>query len=225
MALILCAIFAMISFDVCGQLPMRLQTPDFANYGDSQYRVMYEFTLNPDNETIKKPKSSYEVLLIGPKVSMFRCYADVRGDSARFANRDRGMSFTEVEALTNGIPKSYLASPLLRFHDRSDSIQVYHQMHIGMHFRGDTLFSGQQYRAYYIDAPQVEWNISDEKKMFGPIEVTKATGRLHGRDWTVWFAESIPYFEGPWELAGLPGLILEATDDSGNFKFVAIELG
>ena len=39
--------------------------------------------------------------------------------------------------------------------------------------------------------------------------------------WTVWFAPEIPLQEGPWKLCGLPGLILEACESSGQHSFTA----
>ena len=42
----------------------------------------------------------------------------------------------------------------------------------------------------------------------------------HGRHWTVWFTPEIPIMDGPWKLQGLPGLILEAYEPTGQHTFV-----
>ena len=106
---------------------------------------------------------------------------------------------------------------ILRNHNAEDSVIV---RDFFMSFTPFNMFEPE----YKSAAPQIDWTITEEHKQIGGIEVTKATGRVYGRDWTVWFAESIPFFEGPWELTGAPGLILEAYDNSGNHQFTLEEM-
>lgn len=72
--------------------------------------------------------------------------------------------------------------------------------------------------------PRIEWQIQDESKNILGYACQKAVGKLYNREWTVWFTMDIPVSEGPWLLAGLPGLILEANDADNIFHFTAIEL-
>ena len=51
-----------------------------------------------------------------------------------------------------------------------------------------------------------------------------AVCQLHGRKWTVRYAEDIPTTAGPWKLCGLPGLIVEAVSDDGIHRFTLTEL-
>ena len=48
-----------------------------------------------------------------------------------------------------------------------------------------------------------------------------ATCEYRGRKWTAWFAVDVPIQDGPWKLSGLPGLILEATESTGQHGFTA----
>lgn len=67
---------------------------------------------------------------------------------------------------------------------------------------------------------QPTWQLEEEETLqLGGYVCHKATTTLHGRKWTVWYAPSLAYSEGPWLLNGLPGLVLKANDDSGAFSF------
>lgn len=75
---------------------------------------------------------------------------------------------------------------------------------------------------YYTEplAP-AHWEIDDSTKTIMGYECIKATTNYHGRKWAAWFAPEIPLQEGPWKLSGLPGLILEASESSGQHSFKA----
>lgn len=82
--------------------------------------------------------------------------------------------------------------------------------------------SGRKHYLIIDDKPSIKWSIKVEKKMILGYECTKAEGNFRGRDYIVWFTENIPVKIGPWKLDGLPGLILEAQDTKGTFKYEAI---
>lgn len=76
---------------------------------------------------------------------------------------------------------------------------------------------------YYADEPfeTVECEFGDSTRTILGYECSSATMLYHGRQWTLWFTPDIPLSNGPWKLGGLPGLILEAVADEGQYKFVA----
>lgn len=92
---------------------------------------------------------------------------------------------------------------------------------------GEYTYIDKMVKSYrYVNAlPAIKWQIEDGTKQILGHSCRKAVGQLHGRRWTVWFTMAIPVSEGPWLLAGLPGLILEAADGDNLFHFTAIELG
>lgn len=67
----------------------------------------------------------------------------------------------------------------------------------------------------------IKWEIGDSTKNILGYECIQAATDYHGRRWTAWFAPEIPTIDGPWKLCGLPGLILEAADSTGQHSFVA----
>lgn len=70
----------------------------------------------------------------------------------------------------------------------------------------------------------VSWNIGDSTKNILGYECFMASADFHGRKWTAWFAPEIPVGDGPWKLHGLPGLILEAMCEGGQYHFAATGL-
>ncbi|MDE5644170.1 MAG: GLPGLI family protein [Muribaculaceae bacterium] len=69
--------------------------------------------------------------------------------------------------------------------------------------------------------PHIEWNVTDSTMDVMGYECFMAIADYHGRKWTAWFAPEIPVSDGPWKLCGLPGIILQAECDGGQYRFVA----
>lgn len=81
-----------------------------------------------------------------------------------------------------------------------------------------------EYGVYTEPLGEIQWEISDSTKTVLGYNCVMATANYHGRDWTAWFTTDIPLPEGPWKLTGLPGLILEANESTGQHSFVATGL-
>lgn len=69
-----------------------------------------------------------------------------------------------------------------------------------------------------VDQVPTKWNITEEKKEIGGYDAQKATIHWKGRDYEVWFTKEIPFATGPWKFVGLPGLVLEVKDKSGDIQ-------
>lgn len=69
--------------------------------------------------------------------------------------------------------------------------------------------------------PHIKWVTTDTTMNIAGYECFMATAEVHGRKWTAWFTPEIPVSDGPWKLCGLPGLILQAACDGGQYSFVA----
>lgn len=83
--------------------------------------------------------------------------------------------------------------------------------------------AGMLEKGYYSEPlTEMNWQITDSTKTILGYECIKAETDYHGRHWSVWFTPEIPIHNGPWKLHGLPGLILEATEPTGQHKFIAI---
>ena len=87
-----------------------------------------------------------------------------------------------------------------------------------------TYYDNSGLEKYVYDEPVIEmkWDVvEDSTKNILGYECMMATVDYHGRKWTAWFSHEIPVIAGPWKLAGLPGLILEATANGNQYSFIA----
>lgn len=74
----------------------------------------------------------------------------------------------------------------------------------------------------YYEEPfsEIDWVINEDstKNVLG-YQCVMASTDYHGREWTVWFTLEIPLQDGPWKFCGLPGLVMEASEPSGQHRF------
>jgi GLPGLI family protein len=62
----------------------------------------------------------------------------------------------------------------------------------------------------------MQWQISNETKMIDSLNCTRAYCVFRGRNYSAWFCPDIPTPSGPWKMGGLPGLIIDLSDDMEN---------
>ncbi|MDE6337956.1 MAG: GLPGLI family protein [Muribaculaceae bacterium] len=79
--------------------------------------------------------------------------------------------------------------------------------------------SGADKYKYTIPMSELTWELSDSTTTVLGYECSSATADYHGRRWRAWFALDIAVQDGPWQLCGLPGLILKAETMDGNYGF------
>lgn len=79
---------------------------------------------------------------------------------------------------------------------------------------------------YYYSEPMetIEWESEDGDSIVCGYSCHCSSTTFRGVKWRVWYTLDIPMQEGPWKLRGLPGLIMKATDNRGDFDFTAIEV-
>lgn len=74
----------------------------------------------------------------------------------------------------------------------------------------------------YYEEPfsEIDWVINEDstKTVLG-YQCVMASTDYHGREWTVWFTPEIPLQDGPWKFCGLQGLVMEASEPSGQHRF------
>lgn len=91
----------------------------------------------------------------------------------------------------------------------------------------DVIYNEPSYSKQYIvkdDAINFIWKIHNEKRTIGNYQCNKATTEFRGRNYTAWFTNQIPVDYGPYKFFGLPGLILEISDDQDVFSVYASDI-
>lgn len=182
----------------------------FSSSAQNTLKCVYlEEAINRADQPEKVAQDEF-VLCISSNRSAFyswdaRLYSETKDSLERL-----GMAPMEILGTLQSIPKG-------------KSIEIYkNQPEAGKYICYDEV--AQRFR-FEDTLPLIEWRIQDESKSILGYTCQKAVGEIYNREWTVWFTMDIPVSEGPWLLAGLPGLILEANDADNIFHFTAIELG
>lgn len=97
-------------------------------------------------------------------------------------------------------------------------------------FSKDTLISlvnGYNPNTFFVveeQIPTLNWKVGNEIKEILGYSCKKATTIFRGRNYIAWFTPKIPVSDGPWKFGGLPGLILEITDDNSKVKIEATKI-
>lgn len=80
-------------------------------------------------------------------------------------------------------------------------------------------YIGDKKVSYYEPLPKIKWEVTKEHKKISNYTCTKAKCNFRERRYDVWFTIDIPVQVGPWKFNGLPGLILQANDESMQYTW------
>ena len=81
------------------------------------------------------------------------------------------------------------------------------------------VFTGLKDYEYSAPQPLLQWNLVAGDSIINDLPCKKAVCRYAGREYTAWYAESMPMPYGPYIFNGLPGLIMKIQDTKGNWIF------
>lgn len=157
------------------------------------------------------------ILRVGKSISQFFSYYAYTSDSllATSGGAEKfGNNF--IDALTKG-DKSTLPGV------KTTSDYIYKNYPKGRISLYCTDVALNYYRIVEDYTPQA-WEVKDSTREVLGYKCQMATCNYRGRRYVVWFASDIPVSDGPWKLAGLPGLILEAYDVQHHYHYTAVKL-
>ena len=167
----------------------------------AKLRVFYNLTWQEDSLNPYHLRDEKMVLLIGNQHSLFISSGVYSGDSL-----SRTPSFT-IELFAQKLPQ--MATAYL--------FRILKNFNTGQITTIDRLISGRFF--YNENMNDIRWKLTDETSQIKGYRVQKATTNFGGRKWEAWFAETIPFRDGPYKFSGLPGLILKVQDTRGHYIF------
>lgn len=175
----------------------------------AQIKVGYDYVVNTNGQA---RKDDY-VLLSGQQGSMFfnptALWMDINSKDEA-ACRAYGTMAAQLEEAGRGDEVPNRAVSMYIFKDFDNGTKTVYDDY------------SDQFAVYDEPFGEMQWEIeNDSTKTVLGYECIMARSAYHGREWTAWFTPEIPVHDGPWKLAGLPGLILAATESQGFHSFTA----
>ncbi len=182
----------------------------FEILSQSLYECLYTYNVQVNNKSGEPISELYNTILqIGNSCAKFSDYTTYLIDSLE---QNKNVEETIRKEYQN---KKYRA--LYHF-----DIEVYHNFPQGKMTIIDVITPN--IFTYKEDSPLFKWELLPDTMTVCGYVCNKAIAEYGGRKWIAWYAPNIPVSYGPWKFAGLPGLVLEATDSEGIHKFIAISL-
>ncbi len=178
-------------------------TTDSVSYR-AHYAMKHVVDKNKPNDTLVEDM----LLLIGTHSTLFTSYTKLSYGYETTLNIEREANDVNRERGTPFNVKQQAGKFTL------DDLYLFHQ--IKQHFVIGYLMDRYLFESEY---PEQEWRIGTEQKEIMGLTCQYATTVFRGREWTAWFCPEVPVNVGPWQLHGLPGLIILAYDKPGDISF------
>ena len=167
-------------------------------------RVIYEYTFRPDSIKVDSLKTEWMYLDINKNGSKYYSKSTFESDSIVNESIKKqmaaGMKSISVSRQSNGGEINYEVEKTYPSYKTSLVARV----------------GNDSYKV--LEDRKIEWKILPEKKKIGEFNTQKATTNFAGRNWTAWFTNEVPILDGPYKFSGLPGLIVEISDETGSHK-------
>ena len=167
-------------------------------------RVIYEYKFRPDSTKVDSLRTEWMYLDINKKGSKYYSKSTFESDSIVNESIKKqiaaGMKSISVSRNQKGGEINYEVEKSYPEYKTSLTARV----------------GNDSYKV--LEDRKLDWKILAEKKKIGEFHTQKATTDFAGRKWTAWFTSEVPVLDGPYKFSGLPGLIVEVSDDTGSHK-------
>ncbi len=184
--------------------------------------VTYEFSYVRDLESKEVPYTANMILSLGKQSSRY-CTEKLYMDNNKRIQDEKKKQ--QEQASASPQPMTVVSGGPLLIVNKHGAI-INEEIVKNVPAKTLALRARLAFKSYVVESelPAINWTMQSDKKKIGQYDCQKATGAYGGRTYTAWFAPDLPFQDGPWKLSGLPGLILEATDDKQEVSFRFKEL-
>lgn len=173
-----------------------------------KYKAIYQLTYQPDSTDVSSVTSEEMWLFLGDKISKFSSKGKALKDSLDQNKKASGAGMTDFKARAEMTRTEF---DYAVYKDIPENKIYYTLQILRDNFR------------YEEDEEAFEWNILPETSIIQGYESQKAKTVFRGREFTAWFTTEIPISDGPYKFSGLPGLILQLSDDKDHYVFELVQ--
>lgn len=168
--------------------------------------VIYDYSFFNDSLQTQNPSKREMSLLINEDLSLFQLTSRFTKDSITIAQSKTitARLFGTISPITN---TNY------RIFKKKDNITTVEAIN------GFDINMTNSFHVYTERTDMFEWIIKQDTMTINEFTCQKAELEWGGRKWVAWFAPDIPIFDGPYKFKGLPGLIINISDEQGYFTF------
>ena len=160
----------------------------------------YRFIQLRDTAVPASLHTEFMNLYIGRHVSLYR-YARSGEPDSTIIRRTASPVGESIEFNEDGIPPAFYFYPGAHRVIEDEKMNMFNYL-------------------FTIRYPDIDWQIGTDTMNIAGFHCQLAKGHWGGRTYTAWFCPDMPFRYGPWKLTGLPGLILQATDSTGQIAFL-----
>ncbi len=179
--------------------------------GHKSYEIIYDFSYQPDSTDPGSRRQEDMVLFRNDSISLFQSWIKYKSDSAMKAYF-KNKTVESIASSGQGIDSNQLTGG---YHPKISVV-------IKKDFENHKFIIQKQagVDTYQYEEPaDLDWQIQTDILTINGYACQKATTRVSGRNYAVWFTPEIPIADGPFKFFGLPGLIVQAADTKGFFQF------
>lgn len=175
-------------------------------------RLLVHYEMEFRTDTTRQEHFSESTLLeVGQRVSKFYSYTKFVCDSVAAADR------------ANRVPSETLIEHVQQFGKPRISEQCFKHYPAGRTTTLDEIGGTTRLRCEE-EEERPQWRLLPDTATLLSYPCLRAECHFKGRSWSVYYTPEVPLSEGPWKLQGLPGLILQAEDSTGDYRFTATAL-